>query len=87
MELSCHGGSSKSKLSDLVSQIDYFACKFGIDNLALGTDFFGTNHLPKNAKTYEDLSSKLSKALADLGYTEKSINKIFYENAHQFFLA
>lgn len=80
-------GSSKSKLSDLVSQIDYFACKFGIDNLALGTDFFGTNHLPKNAKTYEDLSSKLSKALADLGYTEKSINKIFYENAHQFFLA
>ncbi len=79
-------GLNKSKLSDIVSQIDYFACKFGIDNLAIGTDFYGTKHLPKNAKTYNDLSSKLSKALNNLGYTDKSINKIFYQNAYQFFL-
>lgn len=78
-------GTKKCKLADVVAQIDYFACKFGIDNLALGTDFFGTTHLPKDIKTYSELSSKLSKALIDLGYTEKSINKIFYENAYKFF--
>lgn len=80
-------GSSKSKLNDIVAQIDYFACKFGVDNLALGTDFYGTEHLPKHAKTYGDLTTKLSKALEDLGYTQKSINKIFFENANQFFNA
>lgn len=80
-------GSSKSKLSDIVCQIDYFACKFGVDNLAIGTDFYGTRHLPKNAKTYNHLSKNLSKELSLLGYTEKSINKIFYENAYKFFVA
>ena len=80
-------GTPKSNVSDIVSQIDYFACKFGIDCLALGTDFYGTKHLPKGAKNYDDLSLKLSKALSKLGYTEKSINKIFYENAYRFFMA
>lgn len=80
-------GSQKCKVYDIARQIDYFACKFGIDNLALGTDFYGTNHLPKNAKNYNDLSSKLSKVLEDMGYTQKSITKIFYENANNFFRA
>ncbi len=80
-------GYSKCKVEDIAKQIDYFACKFGIDNLALGTDFFGTKHLPKKAKTYDGLSLKLSNVLHNMGYTEKSINKIFYENAYNFFRA
>ena len=78
-------GNSKCDVRDIVSHIDYFACKFGINNLALGTDFYGTNHLPKGVSNYSNLTSKLSKALKNLGYTEKSIEKIFYNNASNFF--
>ncbi len=79
-------GTKKSTISDVVSHIDYFACKFGINNLALGTDFYGTDHLPANIKSYDDLCSKLSLALLKLGYTQKSINKILFENANNFFM-
>lgn len=79
-------GTNYSKINDVVSHIDYIACKFGIDNLALGTDFYGTSHLPKSMKTYSDLTSKLSLALEKLGYTEKAIDKIFFENANKFLL-
>lgn len=78
-------GTKKSNIRDVVSHIDYFACKFGINNLAIGTDFYGTEYLPKSVNGYSDLTSKLSKALMSLGYTEKAINKIFYENAENFF--
>ena len=80
-------GATKSTLQDVAAHVDYFACKFGIDHLAIGTDFFGTNYLPKNIKSYCDLSKKLSSILMSLGYTQKSINKIFYENANNFFFA
>lgn len=78
-------GKNKCRIEDVVAHIDYFACKFGINNLALGTDFYGTSHLPKNATNYNDLLLNLSNSLKHLGYTEKSINKIFYENANRFF--
>ena len=74
-------------LDDIVSHIDYFACKFGVDNLAIGTDFYGTKFLPKHAKNYQDLTTKLAGRLSKLGYTEKSIQKIFFENANRFFFA
>jgi membrane dipeptidase len=80
-------GTEKSSLCDIARHIDYFACKFGVDNLALGTDFYGTKFLPKNAKTYQDLTTKLASVLSKMGYTEKSINKIFFENANNFFFA
>lgn len=79
-------GTNYSKISDVVAHIDYIACKFGIDNLALGTDFYGTSHLPRSVKNYSDLTDKLSLALTKLGYTEKAINKIFFENANKFLL-
>ena len=80
-------GRKKCSIDDIVSQIDYFACKFGIDSLALGTDFYGTEHLPKSLKNYNVISNKLAAALEKLGYTEKSINKIFYDNAYNFLCA
>lgn len=79
-------GSKKCTIKDVVSHIDYFACKFGIDNIALGTDFYGTMHLPKNIKSYKGLVDKLSLALENLGYTQKAISKIFYDNAYNFFM-
>ena len=77
-------GTKQCKISDIVNQIDYFACKFGTKNLALGTDFYGTQHLPKSLKNYGAISDKLSAALEKLGYTQKAINNIFYDNAYKF---
>lgn len=78
-------GTNKSNIHDVVSHIDYFACKFGIDNLAIGTDFYGTNYLPSGVKNYKNLICKVSKELQKLGYTEKAIDKIFFTNANNFF--
>ncbi|MBP3581477.1 MAG: membrane dipeptidase [Clostridia bacterium] len=78
-------GTKKCTTNDVVAHIDYFACKFGVNNIAIGTDFYGTNHLPRAISNYKKLTSRLSLALEKLGYTEKSINKIFYENAYSFF--
>ena len=80
-------GTKHCKIKDVATQIDYFACKFGIDNLALGTDFYGTKQLPASVRTYEQLTQKLSKTLEKMGYTQKSINKIFYDNARKFFVS
>lgn len=78
-------GEKSCKVNDIVTHIDYFACKFGIDNLAIGTDFYGTKHLPNGIKSYVELKSKLFESLSKLGYTQKSIKKIFFENASTFF--
>jgi len=69
---------------DIAAQIDYFACKFGTKNLALGTDFYGTKHLPKSLKNYDSVSNKLAGILEKMGYTQKAINNIFYDNAYNF---
>ncbi len=79
-------GTKKSTIADIVAQIDYFACKFGTKNIALGTDFYGTKHLPKSLSTYDDISKKLATALEKIGYTQKAIQNIFYDNAHRFLL-
>ena len=78
-------GTKKCLVDDIICHIDYFACHFGIDNLAIGTDFYGTKHLPKGIKTYDNLIKSLSKGLSKMGYTEKAISKIFYDNASIFF--
>lgn len=78
-------GTNKCEIKDIVCHIDYFACRFGIENLAIGTDFYGTKKLPRGIKNYGSLSKELSNELLKLGYTEKSIRKILFENANRFF--
>lgn len=77
-------GSKRCNIDEIASQIDYFACKFGTKNIALGTDFYGTKNLPKHLKNYTEISKNLSSALEKMGYTQKAINNIFYDNAHEF---
>lgn len=79
------GEKINSTLQDLICHIDYFACHFGIDNLAIGTDFYGTKNLPKGIKNYRSLVEQISLSLNKLGYTEKAISKILFENAHNYF--
>ncbi len=77
-------GEKKCIVDDIICHIDYFACHYGIDNLAIGTDFYGTKHMPKGIKDYSGLISKVSKGLLKMGYTEKAIDKIFFCNANNF---
>ncbi len=78
-------GTKKSYAEDIICHIDYFACHFGIDNLAIGTDFYGTKHLPRGVKSYDNLIKTISSGLLKMGYTEKAISKILFDNANLFF--
>lgn len=77
-------GTKRCIADDIICHIDYFACHYGIDNLAIGTDFYGTKHTPRGIKNYSNFVKLVSGGLAKIGYTEKSINKIFFDNANSF---
>ncbi len=70
-------------IDGFVRQIDTFAQKFGIGNLAVGTDFFGTEPV-EGLKNYESFWF-LEFSLLKNGYTQEQIDRIFYLNADRFF--
>lgn len=71
---------------DLITHILHFANTFGsLDGLAIGTDFFGTKHLPKNLKDYADFAY-IENSLISLGFTEEDIDKLFYTNSAKLLL-
>lgn len=76
-------GSNHCTINDVADHIEYFATKFSINNIGFGLDFYGTKHLPKGIKNYEDLN-KLKQLLFKRGFYEEEINKIFYLNFENF---
>ncbi len=74
----------KVTIEDYANHIEYFLDKYGDNNLAIGTDFYGTKKLPKGIKRYSDLK-KVEILLTKNGYSDKTIAKIFYKNAENFF--
>lgn len=74
----------RADISDFVSHIDYYVCKYGIETIALGTDFYGTKDYLKGIKSYKDLV-KVEERLSQLGYSNNAIEQIFYKNAERFF--
>lgn len=74
-------GRKHAELNDVVRHIEFFAQKFGsVNGLVIGTDFFGTKHLPKGIKSYLDLQ-KLASELFALGYSDEDVEKLFWKNA------
>jgi len=71
-------------MHDVYNHIKYSVQNFGEDNLAIGTDFFGTENLPKGLKKYKDFK-RLKKFLIKKGFCQVVIMKIFYVNAKKFF--
>lgn len=61
--------------------IDSFVQKYGCDCLSLGTDFNGSDDIPDDINDYDKLS-KVREILYGRGYTEKSVNRIFFDNAN-----
>lgn len=72
------------KISDFIRQIDYFVQKFGADNLAVGTDFYGSDFTIENILGYEELYEKTAVELKKIGYTKADIDKILSNNLRIF---
>ncbi len=70
--------------AELGRVIDGFVQKYGMDYLCLGTDFLGSKNLPADFADYADMKT-LRSELGKLGYDDRSINKILYENANRFY--
>ena len=68
---------------DIAKQIKYFIERWGIDNIGIGSDFFGTENLPQDLKCYADIKN-LEQELACLGISQNIINKVLYENYYNF---
>lgn len=75
----------KAEVGDIIRHIDSFVQKFGCDNLAFGTDFFGTQNLPKNIDDNYSSLAILVEKLQAIGYNEAVIKKIFFENFYRAF--
>ena len=78
-------GRHKCDIYDYINHIDYAVQKFGIDHIAIGTDFYGTKHLPTGITDYKTLINALVDNLSKHGYKPKDINKLFYQNVAKFF--
>ena len=74
---------NSASIDDLVKHIDYFCSKFSFRNLAIGTDFFGTDNGVVGIDDYSDFY-KLKDALRRLGYQDSVIEDITTENARRF---
>ena len=74
----------RCKISEFIRQIDYFVQKFGADNLAVGTDFYGCDFTVENILGYEELYGKTAVELKKLGYPKADVDKILSNNLHIF---
>jgi membrane dipeptidase len=74
---------NEANIDDLVAHIDYFCSKFSFRNLAIGTDFFGTDNGVKGVGDYSDFY-KINNALKGIGYKDSVIDDIMTRNAQRF---
>ena len=61
--------------------IDCFVQKYGIDYLAIGTDFNGSTDIPQDLCDYRAIAA-LSNGLRSRGYSDTDIDKILFTNAN-----
>ena len=76
--------NKKTSIEDVARQIAYFLKKYGVKNLAIGSDFFGSTNLPEGLASYADFAM-LKLKLKKLGIKNRTINKIFYKNMDHFY--
>ncbi len=76
--------AENATLFDFYKHIDYFIQKFGDNNLAIGTDFFGCDRFAGNLANYYDFAD-LKELIINNGYDKQTVNKIFYYNAKNYY--
>lgn len=76
--------SDAGTIDDLVRHADHFLSLGGEDILAMGSDFDGAEIEP-NLDSIDKVEN-LANAMLRKNYSETLVNKIFYDNAYQFFI-
>ena len=71
--------NSNISCTNVFKNVDYIIQKFGINNIGLGSDFYGTTNLHYNLNSYDNYKN-LYTIFYNNGYKKTDINKIFYEN-------
>lgn len=74
---------NKCNSDEIVKNILYFVENYGTKNLAIGSDFYGTDDLPEDINSYADFDIIKQKLLKN-GIKEDEIVDIFYKNAFSF---
>lgn len=75
--------AENASMDDIIAHIDYFLKLGGEDVLAMGSDFDGCS-LPKDMLGLQTMPELYEKMLK-LNYNQKILDKIFFENAYNFF--
>lgn len=70
-------------IDDVILHIEHYLALGGSDTVCLGCDLDGVSRLPKGIKTVSDIP-RLAERLAQLGYSDDLIGKLFYANARNF---
>lgn len=76
--------SAEPCVNDLFIHMDYCVQRFGFKYFCFGTDYFGSDDIPKGLDSYEEAEKNLRPLFERAGYSEEAINAIFYENLCKF---
>lgn len=77
-------GEGDVTIYDLYKHIDAFVSTFGINSLAIGSDFYGAKFMTGDINKYNEFEL-IKNVLDSYGYTPNDIDKIFYQNAKNYF--
>ena len=75
--------SRKVGIQEVAQQIKYFINKYGDKNIGIGSDFFGTENLPRGLNKYLDFNN-LKTELKRIGVKQESVNRVLYKNMSHF---
>lgn len=75
--------NDKSDVQDVIKHIDYFADNFSLENLSIGTDFYGAEDFPYGFSNYS-FEEILTENLLKHGYSERNLENIFFRNLSSF---
>lgn len=76
-------GARPFGVDDIVQNLRYFSDRWGFDNIGIGTDFYGIDNPPQGLDDYGGFE-KLFAILKKAGFSERQIEKIFYQNFEDF---
>lgn len=74
----------QSATENFFINLDWFLQKFGCDNIAIGSDFFGSDFILFN-EDYRIIIDNVTKKLGRNGVNKTQLQKIFCKNAQWFF--
>ena len=77
------GRKRESGLDDAIDHVEHFLGRYGECTVALGCDFDGCDALPAGIDGLGDIY-RLADRMLSLGYTERAVNGLFYDNAAAF---